>query len=153
MQKIDNYNELQSTIQELEKKQKEDFSNLKDEIIDIGENLKPVNLVKEGFNQAFHSPVVKKVLIVAGTSIVTGILVHKLVSGKKSHSNFTSQNNFKNILSRQVKQASFSLFQYVLAAVISQNTDKLKQIANSLLSKKQKEPVHETDMSGQYGAK
>lgn len=149
MQKIDTVSELQSAIQVLESRQKEDFNNLKTEFIDLGEHIKPVNLIKEGLNQALHSPVVKRALIVAGTSIVTGFIIHKLVSRKSGYRDNTSQYSFRNTVSRQVKRASFSLFQYVIAAVISQNTDRLKQVATSLLTKPRKKHISETEVSGQ----
>lgn len=150
MEKIDSYDELQAAILALESKQKEDFTNLKKEFIDIGEHLKPVNMIKEGLRQANHSALAKKVMIVVGTSIITGFVLHKLAFNKSDRRVDASQYNYKSAISRHLKHASFSLFQYILAIVISQNSDKIRQVANCLLTRQKKSDVSEAEVSGQH---
>lgn len=152
MEKIDSHDELQAAISVLESKQKEDFSSLKKEFIDLGEHMKPVNLIKEGLRQASNSVVVKRTLIVVGTSIITGFVIHKLVANKSGHRVKTSQYNLKSAVSHQLKQASFSLFQYILAATISQNSDRIRRVANSLLTNQKKKHVPETDAGDSHAA-
>lgn len=150
MKKIDSHDELQEAIIVLESKQKEDFRSIKKEIIDIGEHMKPVNLIKEGLRQASRSAVVKKGLIVVGASIITGFVLHKLVSNKNVHRVVTSPYNYKSAVSHQLKRASFSLFQYILALTISQNSDKIRQVANRLLTRQKKSNISETNVNGQH---
>ncbi len=135
MQKNDSVSELQSAIQILETKQKEDFLSLKKEFIDIGEQMKPSNLLKEGIGQLSRSSEVRKALLVTGTTIVTGMIIHRLLSGKKGPKSNATTNNISDTIAHQIKLASFSLVKYALATVISQNSDKIKQFAYDLLSK------------------
>lgn len=134
MQNIDTKDELQSAIQVLESKQKEDLISLKKELNDFGEQIKPANLIKEGISQISHSPEIKKGLIVLGTGIVSGFVVYKLMTRKGGRSVNYSHSILKDTVSRHVRQASFSLLQYVLAAVISRNSDKIKRVALNLIN-------------------
>lgn len=145
MQKIDSVDDLQSAIQVLETKQKEDFKSLKKEFIDIGEQIKPSNLLKEGVGQLSRTPEVRKALLVTGTTIITGLIIHRLLSGKKTSNANNSTNKMSDTISHQVKLASFSLMKYVLATVISQNSDRIKQFAYDFIAKQSKKAPENTE--------
>lgn len=145
MQKIDSVDELQSAIQVLETKQKEDFKSLKKEFIDIGEQIKPSNLLKEGVGQLSRSPEVRKALLVTGTTIITGLIIHRLLSGKKTSKANNSTKKMSDTIAHQVKLASFSLMKYVLATVISQNSDRIKQFAYDIIAKQSKKSPENTE--------
>ena len=145
MQKIDSVDELQSAIQVLETKQKEDFKSLKKEFIDIGEQIKPSNLLKEGVGKLSRSPEVRKALLVTGTTIITGLIIHRLLSGKKTSKANNSTKKMSDTIAHQVKLASFSLMKYVLATVISQNSDRIKQFAYDIIAKQSKKSPENTE--------
>ncbi len=145
MQKIDSVDELQSAIQVLETKQKEDFKSLKKEFIDIGEQIKPSNLLKEGVGQLSRSPEVRKALLVTGTTIITGLIIHRLLLGKKTSKANNSTKKMSDTIAHQVKLASFSLMKYVLATVISQNSDRIKQFAYDIIAKQSKKSPENTE--------
>lgn len=145
MQKIDSVDELQSAIQVLETKQKEDFKSLKKEFIDIGEQIKPSNLLKEGVGQLSRSPEVRKALLVTGTTIITGLIIHRLLSGKITSKANNSTKKMSDTIAHQVKLASFSLMKYVLATVISQNSDRIKQFAYDIIAKQSKKSPENTE--------
>lgn len=149
MAKIDSNAELQEAIQVLESKQKEDLKSLKKEFFDVKERLKPKNLVKEGLNKVRHSTTLRNLLIVAGVSILSAVAVKKYKARKrrKQHEK-KMQFNYESPASSQAKKISGSLIQYILAAFLSRNADKIKEFIYSLLSRLKTSPSSETPESG-----
>lgn len=135
MAKKSSASELQEAILVLEAKQQEELKRLRKEFEDVKERVKPKNLINEGFNNFKHSPVLKRTLILAGIGLVSGFAIKKFTNRRKRrHHALKMQYKYESPTSSQVKRVSGSLIQYILAAIISRNSDKIKSLAYRLIS-------------------
>jgi hypothetical protein len=134
MTKVDPNSELQEAILVLESKQKEELKQLKKEFEDVTERMRPQNIVKSGISQLRYSPKIRSTLITAGAGLLTFFLIRKISSGKKRRINST-KHTFSNPGAHQVKKAAGSLVKYIIAALISQNSDKIRDVAVGLINR------------------
>ncbi|HLN52981.1 MAG TPA: hypothetical protein VK212_04690 [Lentimicrobium sp.] len=134
MAKIDSASELQEAILVLEAKQKEEMKRLKKEFDDVRERMKPSNLLHEGLNKIKHSASLRKTLIIAGVGIASAFAIKKFSKRRRRHHAMKMKYNYQNPATNQVKRVSGSLIQYILAAIISRNAEKIKSVIYRLLS-------------------
>lgn len=129
--------ELKEAIIALENKQREDLTLLKKEFITTTESLRPENILSTGINRIKHSTAFKTFLIVGGASIVSGIIVNKIASNrrKERHTQNSTFNNESPVY-RQIKRSSRMVIQYILANLISQNSDVLINLASKLFNRR-----------------
>lgn len=140
MAKIDSTAELHEAIQVLESKQKEDLKSLKKEFFNVKERIKPKNLLRESLNNLRHSSALRNTLIVAGVSILSAVAIKKFKARKRRHHEKKMQYKYESPASNQAKKISGSLIQYIIAAFLSRNADKIKDLIYSLLSKLKTNP-------------
>jgi hypothetical protein len=140
MAKIDSNAELQEAIQVLESKQKEDLKSLKKEFFDVKERLKPKNLMKEGLSKVRHSSALRNLLMVAGASILSVVAVKKYKARKRRQHEKKMHVKHDSPASNQAKKISGSLIQYIIAAFLSRNSDKIKDLIYNLLGKLRSSP-------------
>lgn len=145
MAKIDSSSELQEAILVLESKQKEDLKRLKKEFEDVKERLKPKNLIKSGISNLKHSPKLRTGLIIGGAALVSFIVLKKISSRKrrKQHQKRMSYYNPPQQQSK-TKKVSGSIIRYILAALLSQNANKIKGLINRLLNSVKSSPPKHT---------
>lgn len=107
MKKINETDLLDQTIFALKIKQTEDLDSLKGQFHAIYESIKPINFIKNTFNDLAHSPHIKSNLISNIIGLSTGYLSKKLLLGN-------NHNPIKRILG--------TLFQFVVTNVVSKKT-------------------------------
>lgn len=148
MAKIDSNAELQEAITVLESKQQEDLKRLKKEFNDVKERLQPKNLVREGLNKVKHSEGLKKGLIIASGLLVSAIVVKKVKARKrrKHHDKKVSSNGQSGKPGR-VQKASNDLIRYIIASIISQNADKIRDLVVKMLNRAKNRPPKEVHTS------
>ncbi len=134
MAKVDPNSELQEAILVLESKQKEELKQLKKEFEDVTERMKPQNIVKSGIDQVRSSPKIRSTLITAGAGLLTFVLIRKITSDKRKQANLT-KHTLSNPSARQVKKAAGSVVKYIIAALISQNSNKIRDVAVGLINR------------------
>lgn len=150
MAKIDSNAELQEAITVLQSKQQEDLKRLKKEFTDVKERLKPSNLIKEGLSKVKHSKGLKTTLLVAGGLILSTIVYKKIKSRKKRKQHEKKVHYYtQNTTSKQghVKKASNDLIRYIIASLLSQNADKIKDLIMRMINRAKNRPpqqVHST---------
>jgi predicted small secreted protein len=132
--------ELQEAILVLESKQKEELKRLKKEFTDVKERLKPKNLMLAGLNKIKHSSAIRTVLIVAGVGLASGLIYKKVSSRRRKHHEKKMQYVQQNQASSQVKNISGSLIKYIITAIISQNSARIKEMVMGLLNKLKSTP-------------
>lgn len=145
METIGSSAELQAAITRLEIKQKEDLILLKQELSDVKERLKPKNMLKSGIKNLKNSPKLRTALIIAGAAIVAGVITKKIISRRRRRSQHYKKMQFQQgtFAGRQVKKASSSLIKYLLAAILSQNADKIKNLLYHFLKNLKTKPSKE----------
>jgi hypothetical protein len=126
--------DLQEAILVLEAKQREELKYLKKEFTDVKERLKPKNLINEGLSKFKHSPGFRRTLVLAGVGLVSGIAIKKFAKRRRSHHAKKIRYMYQSPAANQVQRVSGSLIQYILAAIISRNADKIKSLVYRLLS-------------------
>lgn len=133
---ITNRIELKEAILALEHKQRDDLTLLKQEFIETTESLRPENIVASMINRIKHSTAVKTFLIVGGVSMVSGIIAHKITTSQREdlHTN-KSTHNYDSPIYSQIKRSSRMVIQYVLASLISQNSDALINLVSKLMKR------------------
>ena len=102
---------LSREISLLERKKSQEFKNLKEQLHNTYESMKPINLLKNTLEDITHSPEIKHDFTKAAIAMFTGYLIKKLV--------FKSSVNPLKILAG----AAFQTFATNIAA---KNSDKIK---------------------------
>jgi hypothetical protein len=95
METIYTIDSLNQTIQQLEDRQDAEWCAIKDEIDEIKENLKPLNLIKNTVEEINETVGFKSNLAQSAVSIGIGYLAKRFVVGK---SNSTFKNIFGSLL-------------------------------------------------------
>ena len=108
---------LSREISLLERKKSQEFKNLKEQLHNTYESMKPINLLKNTLEDITQSPEIKHDFTKAAIAMFTGYLVKKLV--------FKSSVNPLKILAG----AAFQTFATNIAA---KNSDKIKEAAISI---------------------
>lgn len=146
MAKIDSSSELQEAILVLESKQKEDLKRLKKEFEDVKERLKPKNLIKSGISNLRHSPKLRTGLIIAGAAIVSIFVIKKISSRKRRKQHEKKMGHYSpQPQQSQAKKVSGSIVRYILAALLSQNANKIKSLLNRLFTSVKSSPPKHTE--------
>jgi hypothetical protein len=109
---------LKERILELEKKQEEGLSQIKQQASGIYESFKPVNIIKRSLESSLEIPEIKEKLIHSLLGLATGFITKKILV-KKSDSN--------------VGKVLGTVLQFVIAAIVAKNTDKIKEVSKSML--------------------
>ncbi len=146
MAKKDSNAELQEAILVLESKQKEELKRLKKEISDVTERLKPKNLLLAGVNKIRHSSALKATLIVAGVGLVSSIVYKKVAaSRRRKHHDMKMNYMRQSQANSQARSISGSLIKYIITAIISQNSSRIKEVVVGLLNKLKTSPDPDTN--------
>jgi hypothetical protein len=119
IRKVKNTDDLALAIAELELKAAVQKKDLQESFIAVSENLRPVNLIKNGVRSVFsgeHKEELVNVLIGLGT----GILSRKLILGRTS-----------GFVGKTVGKA----IQWGMAGLVSKNAEKIKEKAGELIDK------------------
>lgn len=129
MEKITTVADLRNAIQQLEYKQTNEWTLLKAEVLNVSENLKPLNLIKNTFKEATSSSEFKDSLLGSTVGLAAGYLSKSLFVG-------ASTNPIKNVLG--------GLIQLGISTIVAKNPETIKMLADSalsLLNKKQENKV------------
>ena len=113
MEKINERTALLNSISLLKAKQAEELQSLKTQFHLTYESLKPLNLIKNTFNEVTSSPEVKSSLVNNAIGLATGYLSKKLLIGG-------THNPIKKILGALVE---FSVASFVAKRADTFNTD------------------------------
>jgi hypothetical protein len=119
IRKVKNTDDLALAIAELELKAAVQKKDIQETFIAVSENLRPVNLIKNGVRSVFsgeHKEELVNVLIGLGT----GILSRKLILGRTS-----------GFVGKTVGKA----IQWGMAGLVSKNAEKIKEKAGELIDK------------------
>lgn len=135
MAKKDSNAELQEAILVLESKQKEELKGLKKEFIDVKERLKPKNLLLAGVSKIRHSPKLKTALIIAGVGLVSSFVYKKVVARRRKHHDLKMNYMHQSQASSQARNISGSLIKYIITALITQNSERIKDFFVGLMNK------------------
>ena len=119
MKKITSIVELRESILLLEIKQANEGRLLKEQFKTTYESLRPVNLIKNKFNELTTSPDFKGKLLNATLSLAAGYLSRKVVVG-------ATHNPLKQLLG--------TLLQMGVTGIVSKNADGIKSTAMDLIS-------------------
>jgi len=119
MQKIKSITELKEAILLLEIKQVHQGILLKEQFRNTYESLKPLNLIKNKFNEFIAEPDLKSKLLNTAMSIVAGYLSKKVMVG-------TTHNPVKQLLG--------TLLQMGVIGVVSKNSESIKSTVSNLLT-------------------
>lgn len=118
MNKISPTENLKIRILQLEIQKSVDLAGLKAELISTGENLKPINLLKNGFREAVTSPGMKQSVMGAAAGLATGYLSKAVIVGS-SHN--------------PVKRMIGSVVQLLISSSIAQHPEIVNKLATGLL--------------------
>ncbi len=135
MAKKDANAELQEAILVLESKQKEDLKRLKKEFTDVKERLKPKNLLLAGISKIRHSSKMKTALIIAGAGLATAFIYKKVATRRRKHHEKKMNYVHQSQTSNKATNMSGSLIKYIITAIISQNSSRIKELIVGLLNK------------------
>ena len=116
---ITNSEELEEAIAALELKAKAQRKEIEESFNVVSENLKPVNLVKNGFRSVFSSEH-KGELLNALIGLGSGLLSRKLILGKTN-----------GFVGKTVGKA----IQWGMAGLVSQNAEKIKEKAGGIIDR------------------
>lgn len=119
MEKITNITELNRAILILEAKQNLDGAILKEQFEITYESLKPINLIKNIFNELTETPDFKNDLLNTSLSIVVGYFSKKIAIG--------STNN-------PIKQILGTILQMGVTSIVSKNSEGIKSTLGNLMS-------------------
>ena len=127
MHKITSVAELRESILQLQIKQAQEGSVLKEQMKATFNDLKPANLIKNTLNDLVTTPDLKGDLLNAAISLSTGYLSKKIMVG-------STHNPLKQLLG--------TLLQVGVTSLVSKNADGIKSVTgffiNKLMSKKDK---------------
>jgi hypothetical protein len=112
MENVYTIDSLNQKILQLEVQQDKEWCDIKDEIDDIKENLKPINLIRNTVEEINETIGFKSHIAQSAISIGIGFLAKKLVVGK-------SDSTFKNIFG--------SLLQLVITNLVSKPHESSKE--------------------------
>lgn len=118
MEKVTSLVELKEAILLLEVKQAYEGRLLKEEFKTTYQNLRPVNLIKNKFNELVSSPNLKENLLDTAISLAVGYLSKKVIIG--------GTNN-------PLKQIVGTLLQMGVTGIVAKNTDGIKSTAMQLI--------------------
>jgi hypothetical protein len=118
MEKITSVAQLKEAILELEIKQAREYYVLKEQFRMTYESMKPVNLIKNKFNEIVSSPNLKENLINATLSIAAGYLSKKATVGSTHN---------------PIKQLLGTLIQMGVTGIVAKNADSIKSAASDLI--------------------
>ncbi len=116
---VKNSKDLGQAIAELELKAASQRKDIEQTFSSVAENLKPLNLVRNGVRSIF-SPEHREELVNVLFGLGTGVLSRKLLIGKG-----------KGILSKTVGKA----MEWGIAGLVSNNAEKIKEKAAALIDK------------------
>lgn len=119
MRKITSMTELKESIFLLEIKKANEARLLKEQFMITYENIKPVNLIKNSFNELITSPHLKENLLNTTLSIAAGYLSKKIAVG-------STHNPLKQLLG--------TFLQLGVTNIVSRNTDGIKSSVMSLIN-------------------
>ena len=111
MKKITSVSELRESIIQLEIQQAIEMSLMKEEFKVTCENLRPVNLIKNKFNDIVGSPNLKENILDATLSLAVGYLSKKAVVG-------STHNPMKQLLG--------TLLQVGVTSLVAKNSDSIR---------------------------
>jgi len=118
MQTITTAEELKSAIRQLEQKQAEEWTLLKQQCMSTYESLKPMNAIKNTLRELVTSPDLKKDLVGTLLGLAVGFLSKKIAVG-------STHNPLKQLLG--------AFLQMGVADVVSKNSDGIKSTFMKLL--------------------
>lgn len=118
MTKITSITELKEAIRLLEIKQADEKALLKKEFMATYESMRPVNLIKDKFNDVITSPNLKENILNAALSLAAGYLSKKAIIGATHN---------------PLRQLFGTLLQVGVTGLVSKNTDGIKSTAMNLL--------------------
>jgi len=117
--KINSVNDLQLSILELEQKRNVLERELKQQLSDFSESIKPVNIIKNTFQDAFGSENSKKNIIGAAIGLGSALLSGRFLAGRS------------NLLRKSISAAA----QFGLAGIIAKNAEKIKSAGAGIIYK------------------
>ncbi|MGQ0826780.1 MAG: hypothetical protein ACT4ON_00140 [Bacteroidota bacterium] len=120
MQKITSVTELKDAILLLEKQKADQSLLLKQELSIAFESLKPVNLIKNTFNELMASPDLRGNIIDTGLGMAAGYISKKVIIGNS------------NTLLRKI---GGSILQMVVSKLVSKNSENIKSTGMNLFKK------------------
>jgi hypothetical protein len=85
MQKITTITDLKEAIQQLEYEQATELALLKEQLLDTCESLRPINLIKSTFKEAYSAPDFKTTIVKAIIGMATGFVAKKVFIGKTNN--------------------------------------------------------------------
>lgn len=118
MEKITSITELKDAIRLLEIKQADEKVLLIKQFMVTYESMRPVNLIKDKFNDVITSPNLKENLLNAALSLAAGYLSKKAIIGATHN---------------PLKQLFGTLLQVGVTGLVSKNTDGIKSTAMNLI--------------------
>lgn len=105
-------NEIDSRIKFLKAKQKEDFILLKNQFEITYDSLKPINLIKDAFNEVKSNSDVRENIFSTSLGILGGYISKKIVFGRSKN---------------PIKKISGALLQYVITNLITNKVESNKE--------------------------
>lgn len=117
---------LAETIDLLRIKRDQELILLRDQFHFTYESLKPINLIKHTLKEASASTEVKEGILNGAIGLTTGFLTKAILIG-------SSTNPIRKVLG--------TLLQFAVASLVSRNSDGIKSIGKTIISKVFKSPV------------
>lgn len=84
MTEITNIDQLQARVQELERDQDLQWKQLKDNVKEQYENIKPINLIKNAFSGLTDSIDNESDILKEGAALASGLIANAIMSGSKN---------------------------------------------------------------------
>ena len=109
---------LKQRIQELENKQTETLSEIKVDIANIYESVKPINIIKNTLEASLNMPEIKNKLIDSLLGLATGFVTKKVLVKNGDTA---------------VGKVLGAIVQIAVAALVAKNSDKIKEISRDIL--------------------
>jgi hypothetical protein len=119
MKKITSVVELKEAISLLEIKRDKEEQLLKEQLKTTYENLKPINLIKNKFNELISAPDLKANVLKSVLSVAAGYLTNKVAVG-------STHNPLKKLLG--------VLLQMGVTSLVASNADEIKKTATDLIN-------------------
>lgn len=119
MQKIMNVVDLNNAIQQLEKKQAEEWPLLKTQVLATYEHFKPMNVIKNSIEEFTASPELKGKIIVTTLGLAAGIVSNTLLVGRSNN---------------PITKMAGTLLQIGISTLIAKNPSSIKSFAGNILS-------------------
>lgn len=118
MKKVTSTSELKEVIAQLERQQKENWLDFKDNLGIAFDSLKPINLIKTTYREFLSTPHVAENLIGSTIGLTSGLITKKLIV-KKSH----------NVL----RNFAGGLAQMLISNFITRHSDTIKTIGSGII--------------------